>query len=169
MKKWCGFPQKHTTYWKNSYIMLTNPFQTPIQSICRRLPSILDAHLCWPRRRCVITPLRRCCVPFKMGFILLTFTGTSLTLIFHPLHMSILYRCNRKKKTKSHPPFWDFSHREQGSSQWQASAVQKKFTQEGPLSGSLGQWKRPQSKMEVVSWNLIYKNAFTHVFYTHNY
>lgn len=78
--------------------MLTNPFQTPIQSICRRLPSILDAHLCWPRRRCVITPLRRCCVPFKMGFILLTFTGTSLTLIFHPLHMSILYRCNRKKK-----------------------------------------------------------------------
>lgn len=92
-----------------------------------------------------------------MGFILLTFTGTSLTLIFHPLHMSILYRCNRKKKSKSHRPFWDFSHREQGSSRWQASAVQKKFTQEGSLSGSLGQWKRPQSKMEVVSWNLIYK------------
>lgn len=68
------------------------------------------------------------CVPFKMGFIL-TFTGISLTLIFHPLHMSVLYRCNRKKKkskSKSHPLFWDFFHRKQGSSQWQASAVQKR-------------------------------------------
>lgn len=44
----------------------------------------------------------------------------------------------------------------------------KEFTQEGLLSGSLGQWKRPQSKMEVVSWNLIYKNTLTHLFYTHN-
>lgn len=64
-----------------------------------------------------------------MGFILLTFTGISLTLIFHPLHMSVLYRCNRKKKkskSKSHPLFWDFFHRKQGSNQWQASAVQKR-------------------------------------------
>lgn len=55
---------------------------------------------------CVITP---CCygtilkcthnmyVAFKTGFILLTFTRTPLTLIFHLSHMSILYRCNRKK------------------------------------------------------------------------
>lgn len=67
-------------------------------------------------------------VPFKMGFILLTFTGTSLTLIFHPLHMSILYRCNRKEKKNQNPILRSetLSHREQGSSQWQASAVQKK-------------------------------------------
>lgn len=45
-----------------------------------------------------MTPLRTCRVPLKMGFILLTFTGTSLTLIFHPLHMYILYRCHWKYK-----------------------------------------------------------------------
>lgn len=32
----------------------------------------------------------------------------------------------RKKKSKSSPWSWDFSQREQGSSQWRASAVQKK-------------------------------------------
>lgn len=38
-----------------------------------------------------------------MGFILLTFTGTSLTLILHPLHMSTLYRCNRRNKKLKNP------------------------------------------------------------------
>lgn len=113
--------------------------------------------------------LRTCCVAFKTGFILLTFTGTSLTLIFHPLHMSILYRCNRKKKkSNSHPPLRDFSHREQSSSQWQASAVQKKVhTGRSPvrIPGTVEMTTEQNGSCQLEP-NL--ENALTHLFYTHN-
>lgn len=61
-------------------------------------------------------------MPFKMNFILLTFTGTSLTLILQPLHMSTLYRCSRTKKNLQVPLVCP----ELGSSQRRASAVQQR-------------------------------------------
>lgn len=45
--------------------------------------------------------LTTCRVPFKMGFILLTFTGTSLTLI--STRYICLYCTDATEKSKSHP------------------------------------------------------------------
>lgn len=40
------------------------------------------------------------CRPFKMGFILLTFTGTSLTLILQPLNVHTVQMQQKTKTTK---------------------------------------------------------------------
>lgn len=141
---------------KKSYIVLTNRLPHPQLLEKSTLSPWCSPTLALLSMQELLSHLGTCCVAFKMGFILLTFTGTSLTLIFHPLHMSILYRCNRKKKNQIPSSVLRLlSQRTELQSVTSFSSAEKKFTQEGLLSGSLGQWKWPQSKMEVVSWNLI--------------
>lgn len=101
----------------------------------------------------VITPHRAFCAAFKMGFILLTFTGTSLTFNFPPVTYVYTVQMQQKEKKNQNPILRSETSLTENKAPVSDKLQQcrKKFTQEGLLSGSLGQWKRPQSKMEVVS------------------
>lgn len=98
-------------------------------------------------------------MPFKMNFILLTFTGTSLTLILHLLHMSILYRCNitkkeQNKKTTFKSPWCVLNGAPIGDELQQCSKKKNSLTQEGFLSGPPAQWRRLQRPTALVGHNL---------------
>lgn len=67
-------------------------------------------------------------MPFKMNFILLTFTGTTLTLILHPLHVyTVQMQQNKKNKKQKNNLQVPVVRLERGSSRQRASAVQQKI------------------------------------------
>lgn len=105
----------------NIYVLLTNPLSLlQHRKVCPQSSRSLIS---------VTTPLQNTPRTLQNGLYFVNIYRNITDINFTPVTYVYTVQMQQKKKNKtqkSHPPSWDFSQTEQGSSQWQASAVQKK-------------------------------------------
>lgn len=136
----------------NIYVLLTNPLSLlQRRKVCPQSPRSLIS---------VTTPLKNTLGTLQNGLYFVNIYRNITDINFTPVtYVYTVQMQQKKKKNLKNPilrPETSLRQNKAPVSDKLQQCRKKKFTQEGFLSGSLGQWRRPRSRMDVVSPNPIW-------------